>query len=229
VTLLSETSAAAWVEAALASPAWGTVASLVPPVFDAYARVLPPAFPDDGVVRYRWSQIAASRGIALSADTRFDDLVDGSDRWGRPSDGGLDIRETAALASVLAGVTDTPDEAYFCLWEGLGLPVTQALQNRPARVRTPHRAYHLLTGPVTAASLLAQSGKWTCVSLWWPADRAWLVATDIDLVSTYVGGSAGCIAELLTAPDLETAPAEPKQRVTWDADQINPPPPDAPD
>jgi hypothetical protein len=66
-------------------------------------------------------------------------------------------------------------------------------------------------------------------NLWWPADRAWLVCTDIDLVSTYVAGSAACIAELLSHPDLEAAPAEAKQKVTWDADQVNPPPPDAPD
>ncbi len=45
----------------------------------------------------------------------FDALVVGSDRLGRPSDGGLDARETQILADVLSPFTDTPDEAYFCL------------------------------------------------------------------------------------------------------------------
>jgi hypothetical protein len=65
--------------------------------------------------------------------------------------------------------------------------------------------------------------------MWWPADRAWCVVTDVDLVTTYVGGSAGCIADLLATEGLEAARADPEQRVTWDADQVNPPPIDAPD
>src|SRR3712207_3800784 len=59
-------------------------------------------------------------------------------------------------------------------------------------------------------------------NLWWPADRAWLVVTDIDLRSTYVGGSAACIADLLATPGLEAAPATPHDRVN--ADPINPSP-----
>ena len=46
-------------------------------------------------------------------------------------------------------------------------------------------------------------------NLWWPADRAWCVVTDIDLTSTYVGGSAVCIAELRATPGLECVPASP--------------------
>jgi hypothetical protein len=65
-------------------------------------------------------------------------------------------------------------------------------------------------------------------SLWWPADRAWFVATDIDLVTTYVGGSTACIRDLLAHPGLEAAQVPRDQRITWDADTINPPPLDAP-
>jgi hypothetical protein len=49
-------------------------------------------------------------------------------------------------------------------------------------------------------------------NLWWPADRAWCVVTDIDLVSTYVGGSSACIGELLTTPGIDAwsvAPEDP--------------------
>ncbi len=60
--------------------------------------------------------------------------------------------------------------------------------------------------------------------LWWPADRAWCVATDVELVSTYVVGSAACVADLLADPRLESAPATVTQPVGDDADQVNPPP-----
>lgn len=210
MSLLSDVSPAAWAAAALtATTGAGTVAAMVPPVFTTYARVLPPTYDREGERRYRWSEIAAYRGVELTAKTRFDDLVAGSDRWGRPSEGGLGARETEALARILSGFTDTPNKAYFCLWEGFGLEETEAWRDRPARVRTLHRGYHLLTGPVTAASLLPAPLDWRCASLWWPDDRAWLVATEIDGYSTFVGGSNAAIDAVLADPTLDAAAADP--------------------
>jgi hypothetical protein len=48
------------------------------------------------------------------------------------------------------------------------------------------------------------------------------VATDIDLMTTYVGGSAGCIQAIISNDALEAMPVPSDQRVTWDADTINP-------
>ncbi|MFI5954924.1 hypothetical protein [Cryptosporangium sp. NPDC051539] len=206
--LSADTGPAAWIETALAAARPGTVAAMVPTVFAAYARVLPPTYAPDDEGRFRWSEIAAGRGVALTAETRFDDLVAGDGRWGRPSDGGLDARETTLLATVLSDFTDASDEAFFCLWEGLGLEETEALKDRATRVRTPHRAYHLLTGPVSAAAVLPGSVEWRCAGLWWPADRAWLVATDIDGYLTYVGGSSEAIRALRTHPALDVVGVE---------------------
>ena len=95
-------------------------------------------------------------GVVLTAATRFDDLVAGLTHWGRPSDGGLH----------LSIFTETPEQAFFCLWEGFGLEETDALQTRPMRVHTPGRAYHLLSGPVAAAPVLPAPVEWRCASLW---------------------------------------------------------------
>lgn len=210
MSLLSDVRPAAWVAAALtANASAGTVAAMVPPVFSAYARILPPTYDREGERRHRWSEIAESRGVTLTAETGFDDLVAGSARWGRPCDGGLDARETEALARILASFTDTPDRTYFCLWEGFGLEETEAWRDRPVRVRTPHRAYHLLTGSVVAAPVLPAARAWRCASLWWPDDRAWLVATEIDGYLTYVGASRAAIDAVLGDPALDAVAADP--------------------
>ena len=215
MSLLADTGPAAWVERALngvdSSGGW-TVATLVPPVFAAYARVLPPTY-DREQRRHRWSEIAAHVSAPLTAGTRFDDLVAGSDRWGRPSDGGLDAEVTAALVDVLSAFTATPDEAFFCVWEGFGDEETEAWRDRPMRVRVPHREYHLLAGPLAAAPLLPTPLDWRCANLWWPADRAWLVATEIDGYLTYMGGSRAAIDAVLAAPALDAVEAEPSTRL----------------
>jgi hypothetical protein len=219
MSVLTDTGPAAWVERALASTAdardW-TVATMVPSVFAAYARVLPPTYNRDdehGEPRHRWSEIAAHRGVPLTAETQFDALVAGADHWGRPSNGGLDARETGVLAGILSSFTRTPEEAFFCLWEGFGLEETDAWRNRPMRVRIPHRAYHLLTGPVTAAPVLPTPLEWRCASKWWPADRAWLVATEIDGYLTYVGGSRAAIDAVLADPALDAVAVDPSTPV----------------
>ena len=46
-------------------------------------------------------------------------------------------------------------------------------------------------------------------NLWWPQDRAWFLATEIDLAWTYVGGPAGLIGQLLAETRIEALPAAP--------------------
>jgi hypothetical protein len=93
----------------------------------------------------------------------------------------------------------------------------------------PHRKMHLLRGPLVAiedfyegsagpASLCLRDPP----SLWWPADQAWCVGTDIDLMTTYVGGSSSAIDALLADDELEVLRVRDSQSITWDADTINP-------
>ena len=60
-------------------------------------------------------------------------------------------------------------------------------------------------------------------NIWWPEDRAWCVATDIDLYDTYVGGSKECIEAILSNPDLEALPATLDARLDLGGDTINAP------
>jgi hypothetical protein len=50
------------------------------------------------------------------------------------------------------------------------------------------------------------------------------VATDVDLMSTYVGASRPCIAALIGDPQLEAMEVSADQTVHCETDTINPPP-----
>lgn len=89
--------------------------------------------------------------------------------------------------------------------------LTNALAGRPARVRAENRNYHLLTGPVAAVTDVSEGFAHRIPSLWWPRDRAWIVATEIDGYNTFVGASSDAVAALLVDPTLEAAPRRSRQ------------------
>jgi hypothetical protein len=87
-----------------------------------------------------------------------------------------------------------------------------------AKKVTPNnqRSYLLFTGSVRDAV-----GWEDGPNIWWPDDRAWCVASEIDLPYSYVGGSKELIEEVLADPELEALPAQLEDPVTYDSDTIN--------
>lgn len=59
---------------------------------------------------------------------------------------------------------------------------------------------------------------------WWPADRAWCVATGIDFDSTLVAGSRRLMDEILEHHDLEAFRVLPTTDLTINGDHVNPRP-----
>ena len=128
------------------------------------------------------------------------------------------------LAAVLGRHTGTPQRCWFAVWDGSG--------GLPERVRrapgftVPERRYHLLAGALSAADTsVLDAPCWQTANLWWPDDRAWCVASEIDLNSTYLGVTEACAAELLAEPDLEAVRVSPEAGIAFDSDPDNPPPP----
>jgi hypothetical protein len=58
-------------------------------------------------------------------------------------------------------------------------------------------------------------------NIWWPDDRAWCVASEIDLPYTYVGGSKELIEEIVEHPALEALPCDIRDGITYDSDKVN--------
>jgi hypothetical protein len=90
----------------------------------------------------------------------------------------------------------------------------------------PHRGLHLLGGPVGAVGTasLCRTPFWQSPNLWWPEDRAWCVATEIDLMTTYIGASHRCVQAIVEHPGLEAAAVAPSDGITHFSDSVNPPP-----
>jgi hypothetical protein len=146
-----------------------------------------------------------------------------------PWTGSLDPHDAGALAEVLRRHTAAADDCWFCYWDGYGWdrkvaftfpgepggpmpdPIPAEVRAGP-RVTQPHRSYLLCSGPIEGALAFVETERQT-PNIWWPADRSWCVATEIDMPWTYVGGSRSLIDDLLGAPMLETLPVEPGDSV----------------
>ncbi|MGZ4538942.1 MAG: hypothetical protein ACXVXS_07480 [Blastococcus sp.] len=223
----------AWIASALRPDGVG---SLVPPVFEAYARVFHPALRYDGDddVEVSWAEVAAVNGTvdhprmqwpAVTGAWEYLSSDSQSPTWdGAPAEGHLPADVAARLAAVLTAHTATPGDCWFGVWAGFGFDVPG-----PTLALPRDRDVVLVQGAVAdAARNLAPEPQEQSANLWWPGDRAWCVATDIDLLSSYVGGSRACIEALLDVPELEVWQVDPADPAGLRDDHVNPTPPGGP-
>jgi hypothetical protein len=77
------------------------------------------------------------------------------------------------------------------------------------RVTAEHRAYFLFTARLRDIGSFEVGGWHQAPSIWWPDDRAWCVATEVDGYSTYVGGSAECVEALIASERIEAIAVTP--------------------
>jgi hypothetical protein len=189
-----------WLIRALAPFGTG-LSSIVPEGFQAYARVLHPAH--RGRAKLRWRELATG---PIDPGTRFETLA--AEGVQAPFTGTLDCGDLRALLDVLA--PDTAGECWFGVWAGFGWVPDPP----PAPLLAlPERPLLLYRGPPEAATALCEPFEQS-PTLWWPDDRAWCVASEIDFHSTCVGGSRRLIDRLLGDPRLEALEVAVTDRVT---------------
>jgi hypothetical protein len=182
------------------------VASFLPGHFEAYARLYHPLEHGDGSERSAptWREAAAAANVDLDERNAGESLSALLPANVHISTGSLPAMVIGRLISHLGPATTTPANCWFAIWEGFGGSLVPG--GLEPKLDLPHRRYHVFAGPVEGA--LTSFGHvpfhHQSSNLWWPADHAWCVATEVDLAWTYVGGSRKCIASLLADPDLET-------------------------
>jgi hypothetical protein len=201
------------------------VTMVVPAGFEAYARVLHPVdTPENGGRLIRWADVAAWSGMPLRRDAQFHSIAlppagpAGPSPFGgqTPLEGTLYTADAEAIAAIARAWTATPGECWFCVWDGFGRDPLPASVCAGPRVRLPNREYLLYQGPAEAvtAAAGAHDSPGQCANLWWPADRAWCVASEIDLPWTYAGGPRGLIDAILADDRIEALPAAPDDPVS---------------
>ena len=209
--------------------------SIISSGFESYARLFHPAFrrDGDGERPVTWREIAEANGRLVHPEMQFGHIAGAwrhpspePELWtGEPRVGTLSAEIAGALSDVLAAQTSTPDRCWFAVWEGWGgLEVPSGVPT----VGTLHRRYYLARCPLSAARESVFGRFYQSASLWWPDDRAWCVATEVDFSWTYVGGSTECITSIFAHPGIEALPAQLSDGVTYTGDRINPAPPHAP-
>ncbi|MAT04132.1 MAG: hypothetical protein CL424_03695 [Acidimicrobiaceae bacterium] len=76
------------------------------------------------------------------------------------------------------------------------------------RFALPGRVYYLTQGPLSAMADLRYPGLdgWRNPDLFWPHDRSWFAATDVDFWSLFVGGPGAFTSELTTRASTRCSP-----------------------
>ena len=214
--------------------------SIIPEGFNAYARVFHPAerrTPDNNRERVTWAAIASWNGEVAHPQMIFNRIAHLEPwchpTWGRaPFYGNLPEEECRVLVSILERFTSTPERCYFCLWEGYGF-LGNRLFKRVPKLKIPGpggREYLVFRGPLGAIVSFYfyrdVEGGWRgwgqAPNIWWPEDRAWCVATDIDSFDSYVGANKSCIDQVLAHPDLEALPIAVDARIDHLGDSMLP-------
>ena len=205
---------------------------IVPEGFDSYVRVFHPAerqLPDLSWEKVSWFDVAEWNGKVVHPQMQFHRMANATEppryrspEWGQaPSMGDLPEDECRSLVSILKEFTSTPERCYFCLWHGYGFLGGWSWRRTPTlKVPDFGREYFLLEGPLDA--VMSFYPRWRqSPNIWWPEDRTWCVATEIDFMWTFVGGSEECIEKVLACPDLEALPISLDARVDAYGDTIN--------
>jgi hypothetical protein len=193
---LSDPQPAGWLRTSMTTFAC-SVASFLPGHYDAYARLYHPFGTGAS-----WRALAAAAGVDLRDAAAAEHFAYDGVPGAQAMVGRTPFEMVEPLLAHLRPATGTPERCFFAVWEGNGDLAPDSLE---PKLELPHRRYHVFTGPIEAARtscsvlpILHQSAN-----LWWPADQAWCVATEVDFAWTYVGGARSCIDALLADARLE--------------------------
>jgi hypothetical protein len=223
-----DVAAADWVRERLSAPRDNVVTTIVPGGFAAYARILHPVqTPGFGAALVRWSEVSKWSGVAMNPQVQWHEIAlpfvrpmaEPPWRGQGPAEGSLYGPDAEALIEHLVRATDAADTCYLCIWDGYGGGVSYAApapqkselprrRDQHASVIMPFREYVLYERPLLDATSFEIGGRRPQTpNLWWPSDRSWCVASEIDCQWTYLGGSRALIDEVLADDRIESLPA----------------------
>jgi hypothetical protein len=123
--------------------------------------------------------------------------------------GSLPRSQFRDLLQILAGYSCTPDRVFCCLWDGYGW-LGRTAEDPVACVRwgRAFRRYYLYQAHIEYLIDFRCGPQGQSPNFWWPADRAWVVATEVDLSDTFVGSDMTAIQHLLKSTGASAVPVD---------------------
>jgi hypothetical protein len=132
-----------------------------------------------------------------------------------PEDHPSDISQARRALHRLASFTSTPDDCFFCVWEGYSDIKLPPDVIRDALVELPHRRYALLHGSVNDINTweedLGGGHPVAPPAFVWPADRRWVFVSDVDPHWAGIGAEQAAADALRNDPELDVVPARPTE------------------
>ncbi len=199
------------------------VGSVLPHGFASYARIFHPL---ESAEEPRWADLARRNNRIPHAEMQYQliacppgEVLGPYEHVQHMAIGQMPQRELRLLVDVLERHTSIDEPCFFALWDGFGIAPPEALEG--PRVELPNRSYLLLSGALREVRDLPTLLQGQTPNIWWPKDRAWCVATEIDLGSTYIGGSEPLIGDLLESEALEALRCRVSDGVTISSDLLN--------
>lgn len=221
----------------------GTVRTCVPRGFEAYARICHPAWrvrldqvglTDEAIIRepVAWATVAAVTGRTVHRRMQWRQIIGrpaldepekdrrvgvGETVIDEPLEGSMPLLEAEWLCEILLPHTGVPEACWFGVWVGFawdyraGVPSTKS-------IAWPYREWDLFRAPLDRMrlSFFETVVEHQSANVVWPPDRSWCVATDIDLDSTYVGGSARLVSDIVDSEVLEAFEVQPEDHLAFD-------------
>lgn len=202
------------------------VCSLVPKEFPRYARIFHPAwrvYPERRKA-IRWADMAKYAGTTPHALMQWNNIAAQGmhdDRVEPPDEGRMPEEVIKPLRKIILRHSAKDVGCWLGAAREWGWDYRKSTP-ATARIDTGARAWDLFRAPVSMMDVRPFTNKKQTANLIWCEDPSWWVTTDIDLNSTYIGGSDALIQDILDSPALEAWPAAPDDDITYDADIVNP-------
>lgn len=205
------------------------VTSLVPDGFEGYVRLFHPGKQLDTsghvIAFVRWAQVAranqrTAHRLMQWANITASDLarpqLHSPAMLEAPDEGTLPVALAQAVRDTLQTFTPTQTRIGYALWSGFRCKVQQATS------LIAGRHYHLFEGSLAELTHSFCAGSHQSANIVWSADHEWCLVSDVDMMSSYLGGSQQVIDALLGHPALETCQVSPSDTITFDSDSVNP-------
>jgi hypothetical protein len=181
VTRSDDIAQAAWIAPRLRPFETAQAGSVIPGGFDAYARI-------DHEREGTLPESAAKALVSI--------LAAQGEIWIGLWDGYGFLYPDRGTRWLSASRAEAPSEPVVLPWRTPPYP-----DRGRRRFKLPHRDFLLYRG--RAEQIPGWMGG---PNLWWPDDRSWCVASEIDLPWTYAGGASDLIAKILADKALQARP-----------------------